>query len=181
MAAHYFFLYGLQPIPAFAWRSMLHIVYRNELLCWRLFSIIVTGGWHVVWCNSGDAVMHHPSSHAITSPVPSFRKRMWIGIGLMFILMLVNELAAGQDGWLWGAGLPVGALIGLVAAMRSRDRSHYPMIEALVWIVAAALGIIVISTLPKHVLYTLLKITIIALLWIGRRDHHVHNHGQHRK
>ncbi|MGQ9550718.1 MAG: hypothetical protein ACUVWS_19060 [Roseiflexus sp.] len=107
---------------------------------------------------------------------------MWIGIGLMFVLLLVNELAAGQDGWLWGAGLPVGALIGLVAAMRSRDRSHYPMIEVLGWIGAAALGIIVISILPKHVLYTLLKIAIIALLWTGRRrDHHAHNHGQHRK
>jgi hypothetical protein len=123
--------------------------------------------------------MRRASSHSMTPPAPSFRKRLWIGVGLLFTLALVNELAAGQKVWLWGAGLLVGALIGLFIAVRNSNPSNHPAIETLGWIVAAALGIAIVVALPKHVLYTLLKIAIIALLWSGRRrDRCDHHHSQ---
>jgi hypothetical protein len=125
------------------------------------------------------AMMRRASSHSMTPPAPSFRKRLWIGVGLLFTLALVNELAAGQKVWLWGAGLLVGALIGLFIAVRNSNPSNHPAIETLGWIVAAALGIAIVVALPKHVLYTLLKIAIIALLWSGRRrDRCDHHHSQ---
>jgi 4-amino-4-deoxy-L-arabinose transferase-like glycosyltransferase len=97
----------------------------------------------------------------------------------LFTLALVNELAAGQKVWLWGAGLLIGALIGLFIAVRNSNASNHPAIETLGWIVAAALGIAIVVALPKHVLYTLLKIAIIALLWSGRRrDRCDHHHSQ---
>jgi hypothetical protein len=123
--------------------------------------------------------MRHSSSHTIASSAPSFRKRLWIGVGLLFTLALVNELAAGQKVWLWGAGLLIGALIGLFIAVRNSDASNHPAIETLGWIVTAALGIVMVGALSKHVLYTLLKIAVVALLWTGRRrDRPPHDHGQ---
>ncbi len=49
-------------------------------------------------------MMRHTSSHAKTLPALSFRKRLWVGVGLLFTLALVNELAAGQKVRLWDAG-----------------------------------------------------------------------------
>lgn len=98
---------------------------------------------------------------------PSLHKRLWVVIGLMLALILINRLAEENGLWLWGGGIVAGSLTGLFYAKAARQPDL--KVEVLVWIVTALLGIVLISVVPDKILFTLLKVAIFSLLVTGRR------------